>query len=121
MGTHSASRLRPTTAVRTASSQATPENCDPGRSAGIRRQPTISAMHGREDSDRLSWTLSALVVVIMGLAVVISSRESSSAHDTDSGTPTAAKQPAHPESQAKSRSGTTRSPEPRSTDRAARL
>jgi hypothetical protein len=121
MRTHLVSRLRPTTAVRTASSQASPEKCDPGRSAGIRRQPTISPMHGREDSDRLSWTLSALVVVIMGLAVVISSRESSSAHDTDSGSPRAAERPPHPESHAKSRSGTARSPEPLSTERAARL
>jgi hypothetical protein len=78
-------------------------------------------MHGREDSDRLSWTLSALVVLIMGLAVVISSRESSSAHDADSGSPPAAERPPHPESHAKSRSGTTRSKEPLSTERAARL
>jgi hypothetical protein len=78
-------------------------------------------MHSREDSDRLSWTLSALVVLIMGVAVGISSRESSSAHDSDSGRPTAAERPSHPESHAKSRSGTNRSKEPLPAERPARL
>jgi hypothetical protein len=78
-------------------------------------------MHSRDDSDRLSWALSALVVLIMGVAVGVSSRQSPPAHNPDPGTPTADEQSQHSEVHAQSRSGTARSPEPLSTERAARL
>jgi hypothetical protein len=98
-----------------------------------------ASMHNREDSDRLSWTLSALVVLIMAAAVGISSRESppshesqsaqdsqpaqdsQSAHDRDPGSPTATDRPPHAETRALPRSGTTRSLEALPTARPARL
>jgi hypothetical protein len=80
-----------------------------------------ASMHNREDSDRLSWTLSALVVLIMAAAVGISSRESSPSHDPDPGSPTATDRPPHAETHALSLSGTARSPEALPTARPARL
>jgi len=78
-------------------------------------------MHSREDSDRLSWALSALVVVIMGVAVGVSSRETSSANDSDPRTRTAVERPQHPETQAESRSGTTGTLKSPSAERPALL
>jgi hypothetical protein len=90
-------------------------------------------MHNREDSDRLSWTLSVLVVLIMAAAVGISSRESppsheshsaqesQSARDPDPGSPTVSDRPPHAETHALSRSGSARSMEALPTARPARL
>lgn len=81
-------------------------------------------MHNRDDSDRLSWALSALVVVIMGVAVGVSSGESQPPGDSDGaghGGPASAERPPQTESRAVSHPDTARSDQPLPAARPARL
>jgi hypothetical protein len=81
-------------------------------------------MQNRDDSDRLSWALSALVVLIMGVAVGVSSGESQPPSDSDAaghaGTPSA-ERPPQAESRAVSHPDTARSDQPLPAARPARL